>query len=56
MRDDGSWYKIIYRECIMFIKSYEDELNIAESRYSRIKMNEINKLLSKVKITQDING
>ena len=32
------------------------EFIIAESRYSRIHMNEINKLLSKVKITQDING
>ena len=31
------------------------EFIIAESRYSRIHMNEINKLLSKVKITQDIN-
>ena len=33
-----------------------NEFQIAESRYSRSKMNEINKLLSKVKITQDING
>ena len=33
-----------------------NEFQIAESRYSRIHMNEINKLLSKVKITQDING
>ena len=33
-----------------------NEFIIAESRYSRIHMNEINKLLSKVKITQDING
>ena len=32
------------------------EFIIAESRYARIHMNEINKLLSKVKITQDING
>ena len=32
------------------------EFIIAESRYSRIHMNEINKLLSKVKITQDLNG
>ena len=32
------------------------EFIIAESKYSRIHMNEINKLLSKVKITQDING
>ena len=32
-----------------------NEFIIAESRYSRIHMNEINKLLSKVKITQDIN-
>ena len=31
------------------------EFIIAESRYSRIHMNEINKLLSKVKITQDLN-
>ena len=32
-----------------------NEFIIAESRYSRIHMNEINKLLSKVKITQDLN-
>ncbi len=32
------------------------EFIIAESRYARIHMNEINKLLSKVKITQDLNG
>ena len=31
------------------------EFIIAESRYARIHMNEINKLLSKVKITQDLN-
>ncbi len=31
------------------------EFIIAESRYTRIHMNEINKLLSKVKITQDLN-
>ena len=31
------------------------EFIIAESKYSRMKMNEINKLLSKVKITQDLN-
>jgi len=39
----------------VFIKSYEDELNIAESMYSRAKMNDIHTLLSKVKITQDLN-
>ena len=32
------------------------EFIIAESKYSRKRMNEINKLLSKVKITQDLNG
>ncbi len=32
------------------------EFIIAESRYSRMKMNDIHTLLSKVKITQDING
>ena len=32
------------------------EFIIAESRYSRKKMNDIHTLLSKVKITQDING
>ena len=32
-----------------------NEFIIAESKYSRIHMKEINKLLSKVKITQDIN-
>ena len=33
-----------------------NEFIIAESRYSRKKMNDIHTLLSKVKITQDING
>jgi hypothetical protein len=32
------------------------EFIIAESKYSRSKMNDIHTLLSKVKITQDING
>ncbi len=32
------------------------EFIIAESKYSRAKMNDIHTLLSKVKITQDING
>ena len=32
------------------------EFIIAESRYSRKKMNDIHTLLSKVKITQDLNG
>ena len=32
------------------------EFVIAESMYSRAKMNDIHTLLSKVKITQDING
>ena len=31
------------------------EFVIAESRYSRSKMNDIHTLLSKVKITQDLN-
>ncbi len=31
------------------------EFIIAESRYSRSKMNDIHTLLSKVKITQDLN-
>jgi hypothetical protein len=33
-----------------------NEFIIAESRYSRSRMNDIHTLLSKVKITQDING
>jgi len=33
-----------------------NEFIIAESRYSRKKMNDIHTLLSKVKITQDLNG
>ena len=33
-----------------------NEFIIAESKYSRSKMNDIHTLLSKVKITQDING
>ena len=32
------------------------EFIIAESRYSRKRMNDIHTLLSKVKITQDLNG
>ena len=32
-----------------------NEFIIAESRYARMKMNDIHTLLSKVKITQDIN-
>ena len=32
-----------------------NEFQIAESRYSRKRMNDIHTLLSKVKITQDIN-
>ena len=32
-----------------------NEFQIAESRYARKKMNDIHTLLSKVKITQDIN-
>ena len=32
------------------------EFIIAESRYSRKKMNDIHTLLSKVKISQDLNG
>ena len=32
------------------------EFIIAESRYSRKKMNDIHTLLSKVKITKDLNG
>ena len=33
-----------------------NEFIIAESRYSRKKMNDIHTLLSKVKISQDLNG
>ena len=32
------------------------EFIIAESKYSRKRMNDIHTLLSKVKITQDLNG
>ena len=32
------------------------EFIIAESKYSRSKMNDIHTLLSKVKISQDLNG
>ena len=33
-----------------------NEFQIAESRYSRKRMNDIHTLLSKVKISQDLNG
>ena len=33
-----------------------NEFIIAESRYSRKRMNDIHTLLSKVKISQDLNG